>query len=85
MHAEGESDHFHVRCDHIVQPVPLQVVDNDAELKKQLVHNRVVVFELEEITMTEEEERIMFEEEEALEGRRSRVSIGLGSRITAEV
>ena len=45
MRAEGESDDFKLRCDHLVQPVPLQVVDDDVELRKQLVHNKVVIFE----------------------------------------
>ena len=60
MRTEGESESFKLRCDHIVQPVELHVVDRDEELKKQLVHNKVVVFEMEEITMTPEEESVEF-------------------------
>ena len=65
--ADGESDQFKLRCDHLVQPVPLQVVDSDVELRKQLVHNKVVVFEMEEVNLSEEEERVEFEKEERSE------------------
>lgn len=60
MRTEGESESFKLRCEHIVQPVELHVVDSDFELKKQLLHNKVVVFEMEEITMTPEEEVVEF-------------------------
>jgi hypothetical protein len=49
-----------------VQPVELHVVDDDFELKKQLAHNKVVVFEMEEITMTPEEEVVEFVEWERI-------------------
>ena len=45
-----------------MQPVELHVVDSDFELEKQLAHNKVVVFEMEEITMTPEEEVVEFVE-----------------------
>ena len=64
MRAEGESDEFKLRGDHLVQPVPLQVVDSDVELRKQLVHNKVVVFEMEEVAPgSEDDETIEFEAE----------------------
>ena len=53
-----------------MQPVELHVVDRDEELKKQLVHNKVVVFEMEEITMsmTPEEESVEFGVNELVRG-----------------
>ena len=75
MRTEGESEAFKLRCEHIVQPVELHVVDSDFELKKQLVHNKVVVFEMEEITMTPEEESVEFGVNEMTEAEMS-VAIG---------
>ena len=47
------------------------MVDSDVELRKQLVHNKVVVFEMDgggqSINLSEEEERVEFEKEERSE------------------
>jgi len=52
---DDESNDFCLACDHIVEPVPLQIVNDEEGLKKQLTHNHVLLVEMEETVLTEEE------------------------------
>ena len=52
---DDESNDFHLACDHIVQPVPLQIVNDEAGLRQQLTHNHVLLVEMEEVILTDED------------------------------
>ena len=52
---DDESSDFRLECDHLVQPVPLRIVSDEEDLKRQLVHNHVLLVEMEEVILTEEE------------------------------
>eukprot|EP00965_Chrysotila_dentata_P226190 6195247-Pleurochrysis_carterae.AAC.1 len=47
---------FVLNCDAIVHPEPLQHVNTDDALRKQLVHNQVLLVEMEEVELPAEEE-----------------------------
>jgi hypothetical protein len=52
---DGQAQDFVLNCDAITEPVPLQRVRNEEDLRSQLQHNKVLLIEMEQVLEEEEE------------------------------